>query len=251
MIGHEDDTWVCISDLFAGLMAFFVFVSVGILTNADNSAGDIKAKPRAGIVKPAPSQPLNTPPVMPVMPVEAGEKAGIRYIERGLVIETAIFKNDSAQIDGDSEQVLDQLGTVLASIIKSNKTKTKILFTGHSSCKCKTMSTDAFENYIQAYTYNMRLSLERAAEICRRMKRRGVLDSFRDADIRFRGMSEDMAAATQEGNLCVDRMRDEAEEAPFRIVAIELYDEWPDLPMPKYIKQKYDEVQNLVATKKR
>lgn len=244
MNGHSDNTWICISDLFAGLMAFFVFVSVGILTNAESSSGDIEAKPEAKVVKVAVD-----PTPEPGNDDTKSDPSHIRYIANGLVLDSAVFENDSARINAGCKRVLDSLADKLADIIKKNAKKKKILFTGHSSCRCKEMSDDPYENYIKAYTYNMELSLTRAAVICRRMKRSGVLDSFVEADIRFRGMSEDMAASTQEGNQCVDRMRDHDEESAFRIVAIELYEEWPTLPMPDYMKEKPDGSDNQMEKK--
>lgn len=213
---RSEDSWICVADLFAGLMAFFVFVSVGLLSSSDNYAD--------GTIGPGTGKYL--------IPDD-----DTIFLESGMTVSTSLFKNNSSEFSDDGKTKLGAIKDALAEKISNNPGKRKILFTGHSSCKCETITDNPQTNYIAQYMHNMKLSLERAAAICAYMKEEGVLDAFEEADIRYRGMSEDMAAKAQPNGICEDRTLSTDKEKRFRIVAIELYKEWPFLPLPNYMNR--------------
>lgn len=215
---RSEDSWICIADLFAGLMAFFVFVSVGLLSRSDDYADDTTG-----------SFSYNDKVI--------SDTNGTIALESGMAISTSLFKNNSSEFSDEGIERLGPIKETLTETIGLNPEKKKILFTGHSSCRCETITDDPQTNYIAQYMHNMKLSLERAAAICAYMKNEGILDSFADADIRYRGLSEDMAAKAQPNGICEDRTLSTDKEKRFRIVAIELYKEWPFLPLPNYMNK--------------
>jgi len=248
MLNDDDDRWICISDLFAGLMAFFIFVTAGIVM--ENSA--LESSLFDGIA------PVHDR-------IEAGNatsaEVGLpegKYLADDIFVKddtfyigSAYFKDDHYKLTKKQKAGLKSAINEIARINAKNKRKNKLLFIGYSSCnynggdeissrKASQSLTEIEkrDRYIASYGYNYRLSVERAyAMYYFFLSNPKISRSFEVDNLRYVGRSEEYAASAQGDMICTDRMKDTNAEEAFRTVVVKICDEWPLMDISEFTKR--------------
>lgn len=261
MINDDDDRWICLSDLFAGLMAFFIFVSVGAMTE-NASLGDMFLH---GFGKNIPDTTGDN--ATRGEPEEGRETKG-GSIYKGINDHIGTKINEHVYVYGDtislgkaffdddqiglSKHLMNELNagvTELDNKLKAEPLKNKVIFSGYASCKCKrntrrylegildsipdetgTLEQIASKNaHINAFIYNYALSEERAyAMYIYFLKKSEVLkESSRDITIRYKGESDSLAAYAQKDVKCQERDKNSEMEKHYRAVQVTVYEDFP------------------------
>lgn len=223
----KDSVWICLSDLLAGLMAFFVFVTAGVY--ADYLGMDGLAY---GDLSPAVSG----------KKAEGGNQADPKatlYLKAHRfphsTFERGGYELADSQVDTVNATAMD-----IGNYISSNGNGWKVLIVGHASCSSDLTDENMADRvpgwaklpkperektlHVEANLINTRYSLNRAYEVFKILWSNDTIKNNGKDNIRLIGMSERRAAERQSDIMCRDRGSSDEES---RIVEVFVLKQWP------------------------
>lgn len=227
------NVWICMSDLLAGIMAFFIFVSAGLYADYAGleglAFGELMAEPRA--TSPGTNQ-FNLPDYEDSHVSMQGNAV---YFGKGYFARGSYTLNK----DIDLSYIIDNINRAVA----ENQGAVKILIAGHTSCSFDVDNTDwaAIVPHWASLTeveqqkeirqvatrYNSELAFNRAFTIYTHLLANAeAIKANGLENIQFISMSERMAAAQQGNLICQDR-RINSENPDSRSAQVMLVREWP------------------------
>lgn len=236
----RDNIWICLSDLLAGIMAFFVFVSAGIyidyLGMEGLALGEMSAPKRTIETRTGFATGIKLPGML--LP-------GVTMDGNGVFYHADFFQAGNYKLNYNQKK--EMTGLIAAFSQALGAEPVKILIVGHASCACDvpedlseplskrgidwdtlSASERKRERYAAAVNYNMTLSIRRAHALFQEFwsKSDAIRKNGRD-NIRYIGLGEQQAVLLDGDVKCQSRsngnhMPDEAQSA-----VIYLLKEWP------------------------
>lgn len=222
----KDNVWIGISDLLAGLMAFFVFVSVGIATQYHGLEGIALRGAVKGSLKNE-GEGIQLP--FMVVPGAVMDKDSILFSYN-------YFGPNQHKLKKDQKDDLRLMINALGEYVQDKELK--ILVVGHASCACKVDDaelkaewdeemrrelqksnytktvifwddladeTKQNERYAAMARFNSTLSIRRAHSIYEQLCSNPAIQDLGEENIRYIGLSEQQAAMLQGDITCQDR----------------------------------------------
>ncbi|MGL1862974.1 MAG: hypothetical protein OCC46_10685 [Pseudodesulfovibrio sp.] len=233
---ERGNIWICLSDLLAGLMAFFIFISAGIFMEYLSLEGiafgeEVVIEKSQG--KQRPNGAFKLPPL-----------SSTKVTMHGDVVRFAhdYFASEAYDLTDAQKDELDPFIKAIEAEIGRNEIDVKILIVGHTSCSFDeekndpakyTANWDQLSELVQdkmkydvAFQYNSLLAERRAFSIFEHvMLSSAIIKNNGRENIRYIGMSERQAAAVQGDIKCQKRGFDEKSKT--RTAEILLVEEWP------------------------
>lgn len=241
---NTDDHWVCVADLFAGLMAFFVFVTTAIILEFSDREDDLLS--RFYEINNATDYIIDVEP-----PV------GVSINGNVLTLASAFFENDSSAIAEEKKPELEKACNIIAKNVEvywpldSNEDLSKLVpgnsvfhahinstmasykeigtkikyvsFVGYSSCRYKPEEDDSdiVDDEIKMYLYNTELALNRALNVKKFCIKHTQLSAY-EPILRLVPGAESIAARNINNLNCCNREIDKELESDYRLVEVKL-----------------------------
>lgn len=223
----RDNVWICIADLLAGIMAFFVFVSAGIYADYLGMEGLVYG---AGVMTTDPQRTIY------------GDAHQFSH---------EVFERNKYTLKSEGRTKLEKVAGDIGNFVKNGDRDWKILVIGHASCSSSLTEEDmqgapvydangtktTFEKldlpsrhkemYKASNWHNTKLSIDRAYAVFSVLWLNSDIEANGIDNIRYIGMSESQAAARQGDIVCNDRNSGKRDDEQAQAVEIFVVEEWP------------------------
>lgn len=223
----RDNVWICIADLLAGIMAFFVFVSAGIYAEYLGMEGLVYGE---GVVATDPQRTIY------------GDAHQFSH---------EVFERNKYTLKSEGRAKLEKVAGDIGKFVKNGDRKWKILVIGHASCSSslteegmqgaavydangtkttfeKLDSPSRHKEMFKASNWhNTKLSIDRAFAVFSVLWLNSDIEANGIDNIRYIGMSESQAAARQGDIICNDRDSRKEDDELAQAVEIFVVEEWP------------------------